>query len=672
MKDLFNRKVINGIMLALSTSFVALFFQFTLQSMTDSHEWLFFYPAIFISAWLSGASSGYFATITCCLLSLFFFIPPTYSFNWYHDSSLIEIGVLAFMGISTSYMMGEIYKKYIEAHRHSEELEKSAKYLDLLIENIPLMVFVKDAKDLSFIRFNKAGEDLLGISKKELIGKNDYDFFPKHQADNFVAKDREVISGKAVVDIKEEIIQSKTLGPRILHTKKIPLFGQDGKPEYLLGVSEDITQKKNNENEILRMIKEDVTIKEREIIVVREALLAKVSTLLSSTLDYHEALTMLADLSVTTLGDWCTITILNSEGVFERVTGAHIDKNKKLLLQEYIQNYPPDQKVFTVLQNKSYIEPIIDQVKLQKTTPDLRKLKILNELGFNSIMIVSIKSRGKIRGSLEFIAGPSKANFTPQDLSLAEDLGTRAGIAIENSLLYSSAQSAIQARDEFVSIASHELKTPITSLKLQLQMMIRGINIEKGTTPSPEKLLKSLTSSSMQIERLTALIEDLLDVTRIETGKLTYRFEEVNLSKLVKEVDERFAEEIKRTKCSLTELIDNDIMVFCDRYRIEQVLVNLISNSIKYGSNSPIVISVKAKEEKVEINVSDSGMGIPKEMQSKIFERFERAIASTNISGLGLGLYITKQIIDAHQGSIGVVSDLGKGSTFTVILPTGL
>ncbi|MBC7429235.1 MAG: PAS domain-containing protein [Bacteriovorax sp.] len=672
MKNLLTKKIINGSVLALSSSLIALFFQIILQTMTTSHEWLFFYFAIFISAWFSGPLYGYIATVTSCLLALYFLVNPAHSLSFMSSVSIFEIGILAFMGFTTSYMMGKVYERYIEAHIHSKEMGKFTEYLDLLIENMPLMVFVKDAKDLKFLRFNKAGEDLLGITKKDLLGKSDYDFFPKHQADSFIIKDREVISGKVVVDIKEEIIQSRTNGTRILHTKKIPLFGKDGNPLYLLGVSEDITEKKINEDEIMRMVKEEVALKERELIAAREAFLAKVSTMLSASLDYHETLSILANLSVTALGDWCTISIVNEAGIFERAAGAHIDNKKTVLVQEYILNFPPDQKVFTVLNDHSYFDPKINQDELRKKTSDPRRWELLEELGTYSCMIVPIRARGKIRGSLAFMAGKSKPSFNQQDLELAEDLGRRAGIAIENALLYSSAQSAIRARDEFVSIASHELKTPITSLKMQLQMMIRGVDTESGTTPSPEKLMKSLTSSNNQVDRLTALIEDLLDVTRIETGKLTYKFEEVDLSSLVREVDERFTEEIKKTKCSLLEDIEDNVIIFCDRYRIEQVLANLISNAIKYGANGTVTMTVRKADGRAEIFVKDSGMGIAKEMQAKIFERFERAISSTNISGLGLGLYIAKQIIGAHQGFIEVESELGVGSTFKVCLPTGI
>lgn len=663
---------LKGLLLAFILPAMALYIQITLEAYTNSREWLFFYPAIFLTAWFSGARFGYLATVICAVFTIFFIIPPAYSFKVITEASLIEISIFSFMGFSTSFMMGKIFSSMALASTHSEELEKFTEYLNSVLENIPLMVFIKDAKDFRFTHFNKAGEDLLGFKRSELIGRNDYDFFPKEQADSFIASDRDVIKGKKVLDIEEEIIQTKHLGIRVLHTKKIPLYGKDGKAQYLLGVSEDITEKKKAAEEIMRMVKEEAALKERELATARDIFLAKVSTLLSTSLDYNETLTLLANTSVSAIGDWCTVTMINDQGIFERAAGAHVDKSKSAYVEEYIKNYPPDEKVFTVLSNNSYYNYQINEEQLESMMKDKRQMELVKILGANSSMIVPIRARGKIRGSLSFIAGDKKPNFTAQDLALAEDLGRRAGIAIENALLYSSAQSAIRARDEFVSIASHELKTPITSLKMQLQMMLRSIDPIKGSSTPIPKMIKSLQNSSSQIDRLTMLIEDLLDVTRIETGKLTYKLELVDMSKLVTEVLERFSEEIRYANCVFHQDLEENVIVFCDRYRIEQVVANLLSNAIKYGANNPVYVSVKNGNGKAHINVRDSGLGIIKEMHSKIFERFERAIPSTNISGLGLGLYITKQIIDAHQGSIEVESEVQQGSTFKVCLPTGI
>ena len=143
------------------------------------------------------------------------------------------------------------------ASRRRRNCAGSNAFLDSIVENIPNMIFLKDAKELRFVRFNRAGEDLLGYSRDDLLGKNDYDFFPKEQADFFTEKDREVLRGKEVVDIPEEPIQTRNKGERILHTKKVPILDANGEPEYLLGISEDITERKKAE-EILQQTLESL------------------------------------------------------------------------------------------------------------------------------------------------------------------------------------------------------------------------------------------------------------------------------------------------------------------------------------------------------------------------------------------------------------------------------
>ena len=230
-------------------------------------------------------------------------------------------------------------------------------------------------------------------------------------------------------------------------------------------------------------------------------------------------------------------------------------------------------------------------------------------------------------------------------------------------------KEAVSARDEFLSIAAHELKTPVTSLSMQLQMTRRGVNVIQDMTPPAAKLAKTLDSAISQVKRLTALIEDLLDVSRVESGKMTYRFDQVNLGELVQEVAERFAEQIRAAGCALKLQYRAKINIHCDRFRIEQVVTNLLTNAIKYGTGSTIVMELRALGAGAAISVTDQGMGIAADKQPRIFDRFERAISHRSISGLGLGLYISKQIVNAHGGDILLRSRLGEGSCFTVQLP---
>jgi PAS domain S-box-containing protein len=145
-----------------------------------------------------------------------------------------------------------------------EELRRANQFINAILENIPDMIFVKDAKNLNFIRFNKAGEELLGYERGKMIGKNDYDFFPKQEADFFTSKDRAVLESHATLEIPEETIHTRFKGKRILHTKKVPIYNESGQPEYLLGISEDITEKKELEKFRTKLLKEKLTRKEAE------------------------------------------------------------------------------------------------------------------------------------------------------------------------------------------------------------------------------------------------------------------------------------------------------------------------------------------------------------------------------------------------------------------------
>ncbi len=235
--------------------------------------------------------------------------------------------------------------------------------------------------------------------------------------------------------------------------------------------------------------------------------------------------------------------------------------------------------------------------------------------------------------------------------------------------LADSLAAAVQVRDEFMSIASHELKTPITSLKLQLQMLQRAVKVEQNVVPNAERLAKTLSVTNRQIQRLEGLVEELLDVSRVRTGKLSLHFEKFNLSSLVSEVVDRLASQLSEAKIEVNYEVEPEVAGSWDRSRIDQVIVNLLNNAIKYAAGEPILLKVKNAGDRALLAVADGGPGIPSEKQQLIFERFERATQNKSIPGLGIGLFLVKQIVEEHQGNISVKSDLGKGAVFEVVLP---
>ncbi len=242
-------------------------------------------------------------------------------------------------------------------------------------------------------------------------------------------------------------------------------------------------------------------------------------------------------------------------------------------------------------------------------------------------------------------------------------------LLVQERIARLEAQKAVNARDEFLSIASHELKTPLTTLALQTQLLNRLIEQGRLNTLSKEKQQDMLRISRQHLERLSLLIDSLLDVSRIGAGKLSLNKVDINLYDLIKDILDHFQMEFKEKGCPVELTGDTKVVGHWDKLRLEQIIVNLISNAIKFGAGKPITVTVSAENGKAKFTVQDQGIGISKDNQSRIFERFERAVSVNSFGGLGLGLYIVKELVETHGGHISVESELGEGAAFTVELP---
>ena len=251
----------------------------------------------------------------------------------------------------------------------------------------------------------------------------------------------------------------------------------------------------------------------------------------------------------------------------------------------------------------------------------------------------------------------------------AEIRAAKKRIESERLTLINQLQEALRARDEFLLIASHELKTPLTSLRLHIQLIRR---IEKLGLPNEaqlQKLHNLHNALHQQVERLTTLIYNLLDISRISVGKLTLEIEQVDLGAVIRKVIEAFREDLAKANCQVIFEIKTAVVGYWDPLRMEQVIVNLVGNAMKYAKNSPITITLESVGDRAILTVQDKGPGIANKDQQRLFQRFERAASLDHVGGLGLGLYINKQIVEAHGGAIRLESEPGKGSTFTVEVP---
>ncbi|MGE6660594.1 hybrid sensor histidine kinase/response regulator [Pseudomonas sp. NPDC077408] len=230
-------------------------------------------------------------------------------------------------------------------------------------------------------------------------------------------------------------------------------------------------------------------------------------------------------------------------------------------------------------------------------------------------------------------------------------------------------ENAVRMRDDFMSIVSHELKTPLNTLILEVQLRKLQLGRKNLAAFSDDKLQQMVDKDERQIQSLIRLIDDMLDVSRIRTGKLSIRPTQVDLGKLVASVVENFAPQMEASGCTLLFQRPEPVIGLWDEFRIEQVLANLLTNAMRYGAGKPVQVNVSTTAAGACIEVRDHGIGISQKSLERIFCQFERAEGSESSAGLGLGLFIAEQIIKAHSGLIQVESEEGKGALFRVLLP---
>jgi signal transduction histidine kinase len=272
---------------------------------------------------------------------------------------------------------------------------------------------------------------------------------------------------------------------------------------------------------------------------------------------------------------------------------------------------------------------------------------------------------------MTWLAAPMRAAFDGWDLDLAEHVARRCALAIDNSRLYREARAAVSLRDEFLSVAAHELKTPMTSLRGYAQLLAR--EFDRGEVGNPERARRAASTIQVQSDKLARLVGQLLDVSRLQSGKLAIERKPSNLSELLHDVVNAARTQLKEH--TLVARLPTELWVAIDPLRIEQVVTNLIDNAIKYspdGGQIDVALSCELATDTVRVAVRDRGLGVPPEHRAHIFDRFYQAHAGgplTSMAGMGLGLYISRQIVELHGGSIAAEFPDDGGTRFVVKLP---
>jgi signal transduction histidine kinase/DNA-binding NarL/FixJ family response regulator len=426
----------------------------------------------------------------------------------------------------------------------------------------------------------------------------------------------------------------------------------------------------------VRREKRQMVVARRQM-VSRSAFLAQASRRLAQSLVFEDTLSEAARVALPEAADWCVIS-LQAEGIVASpLTLRHVEPRKERLGQTRLapgvtttttNGRRPAPKANLPAGHYEWIQParIFSGLLSEEDSTALTM-----DLGYDAALNVPLWSNDRILGTMTLAWMTPARSFGLDDVGLAEELATRVALALESALLYRRAREAIRARDEFLSIAAHELNTPLATLGLQIEGMAELSRLPASDVPAALTVAEGLTRARRQVKRLGRLVSNLLDVSRLSAYRLDLELGEVDLVSTAREVIDQFGPELTRAGCELRLEAPATLRGRWDSGRIAQVLTNLLSNACKYGGRRPVEVSMglSASEDRVTLSVRDHGIGLEEGEIDQIFELFSRAHSARPFGGLGLGLYVSRKVVEAHGGVIRARGAPGQGATFEVELP---
>jgi PAS domain S-box-containing protein len=548
-------------------------------------------------------------------------------------------------------------------------------WLDLgpgwLFDSIRDAVVVADAESGRIALWNPVASELFGYTPAEVLGVALADLFEDlHETPEWVAA-----LGDGSRQHTVELFVPRKDGLEVCVEFTISRLESAGdRTHYVLAVIRDTSERRLHEQERIDLIRDQVARDESAAAHRRLEVLAEASRLLDASLDYAATLQEVARVAVRTMADWCIVHLLEADGSIRWLALAHGDPAKEALARQLQERYPASDGVARVLRtgvSEAYSGEASDSQRTARAH-DADHLRMLRELDSRAVMIVPLTARGRMLGAVSLISTQAGRTYDATDLAIAEELARRCGQAVDNARLHQEAQAAVKARDRFVSIASHELRTPIARVKGYAEMVLAA---HADGDLTDEMLQRSLRRIDNASDRLTSLVRDLLDVSKISAGNhLPLRLRTLDLTDLLREVVSRYQEQLSGTAGHLLlEIVGTPALVSADPDRIEQVLTNLLDNALKYSpEGAELRVRVQPKARGVLLEVQDHGIGLPPDAAERIFEPFSRApnAEQRQITGMGLGLFICRNIVEQHHGRIWARSaGEGSGTLMSIWLP---
>ena len=400
--------------------------------------------------------------------------------------------------------------------------------------------------------------------------------------------------------------------------------------------------------------------------------LAQASEMLSTLVDAESTLQRVANLAVPFFADWCSVDLAVEGRGLRRLTVAHDDPKQAHIADLLLHRYPPHPDepcgISAVMRTgQPELIPEVTEEMLVSIARDETHLRLLQEMGLKSSVCVPVKGRDGTIGVLTFASTESGRRYGPDDLRLAEDLAHRAAIAVENARLYEELRGNDRRKNEFLATLAHELRNPLAPIRNAIHLLDRD-------EPDAEVRREVRGIMRRQVEHMGRLVEDLLDMSRINQGKVDLRMQIVDLTAVVARSLEAARPLIEDQGHRLiVEIPKEEIALKADPTRLGQVLDNLLNNAAKYTDPGGLIhLSAERLGDEVEIRVRDSGIGVAQDKLSKIFDLFvqEERRMDRSRGGLGIGLSLVRRLVEMHGGSVSARSEgLGLGSEFLVRLP---
>lgn len=406
-----------------------------------------------------------------------------------------------------------------------------------------------------------------------------------------------------------------------------------------------------------------------------QRLLSDASACLASTLDYSAALADFARLMVQGISDWCVVDVSEDGGQVRRVVAVRGEPmggsiSSRLEGGDLLPRDEVDAIARVLRSGRTEFYPDLTDERMAEFAGHAREGRQLASIGVGSALVLPLSDRESMLGTVVMVMAGSGRRFVAADVQLAEELCRRAANAIETSRLYSHAREAVKIRDEFLSVAAHELKTPITSLRGFAQALLR--QARKGGSLDSLRSQRALEVIDDQSIKLADLISHLLDVSRLDSGQLTLERRNIEIGELVKGIVDTL--QMTFPDRTLNLRVHEPVWTSADPLRLEQVVRNLLDNAFKYSpADSRIDVDVWSPEiGLVKVAVRDRGPGIAVEHKERVFDQFYQIGSTSYAGGLGLGLYISRQIVEMHGGRIDVESPEDGGTRMVITLPTAL